>query len=733
MQKAEKNLILFLEGILYSYSQVFFSKNKTLAFLLLAVTFFDWIAGISGLIAVIITNIVAEVVGYRRAHVSQGYYGFNSLLVGLGFGMFYQPGPAFFLVLGFAALFTFFLTIWLEGFFAKYGLPYLSWPFLLSIWMITLATRQFTELDISDRGAFLLNEIYRYGGIKMVNLYFWFNDLPIHEAIRTYFKSLAAIFFQYHLLAGILVSIGLLIYSRIAFMLSLLGYFSAYAFYIIIGASITDLNYSYIGFNFVLTAIALGGFFVVSSKYSFLWVILLTPITSIIIVSGNAFLSQLNLPVYSLAFNLVVLLFLYALKFRERNTQKPELVIAQYFSPEQNLYNQKNYQSRFDPTAYLPVYLPVNGNWTITQAHHGEHTHREEWRHAWDFEILDDSGMKFERNGFEIRDYFCFGQAVMAASDGIVQETIDGIPDNSIGEMNLDNNWGNSIIIKHAERLYSKVSHLKMGSVKVAKGSYVKKGEIIAAVGNSGRSPVPHLHFQIQPDPFVGSKTLDYPIANYILKENDHCKLLTFAKPGYGQIVSQISKTGTLSKAFHFVPGQTIRFIQNDQDKNESKAIWEVKTDIYNYMYLECQETESLAYFYNDGSVFNFTHFQGDKTSLLYHFYLAAYKVSLGFYPRLRVEDSFPLTAFKTGVQTYLHDFVAPFFSFVKSGYQLDYIGFEDHLNTSWAILESSAWLKIKRRILHRSEYKFEIKDGRFTRFEIKHKNLSLVAREVSE
>lgn len=731
MQQAEKTLIFFLESILYSYSQVFFSKNKPLAFILLAVSFFDWIAGISGLIAVITSNSAALLIGFKRNYVAQGFYGFNSLLVGLGIGMFYQPGPVFFLVLLSSALFTFFLTIWLEGFFGKYGLPYLSWPFLLAIWMVSLATRQFTELEISDRGVFLLNEIYKYGGIEMVKLYFWFNELPIHISIATYFKSLAAIFFQYHMLAGILVALGLLVYSRIAFLLSLLGFFSAYFFYVFIGANLSDLNYSYIGFNFILTAFALGGFFIVPSKYSFMWVVLLTPIISIVIVSGNTFLETVQLPVYSLAFNVVIVLFLYLLKFRIRNHNKPELVTAQYFSPEHNLYNQKNHQSRFDLNAFIPIYLPVMGEWTVTQAHEGEQTHREEWRHAFDFEMIDQGGSRFENDGLEARDYYSFGQVVIAPAGGMVQDIQDGIPDNPVGEMNLQNNWGNTIIIKHADGLYSKLSHLKMGSIKVKKGSFVKRGEIIASVGNSGRSPLPHLHFQLQSEPFIGAKTLDYPIANYILKEKNKKILVSYNKPLKDQIVSNISKTDCLYKAFNFVPGQTIRFTMTRDDGAEEVIDWEVKSDMYNYTYLECMSTQSKAYFQNDGNLFAFTHFEGKKDSLLYHFYLATYKVALGFYEQLEVHDSFPLTAFKTGLIRLLQDFAAPFYTFMKGSFIINYVEFEDDMNTGTVNLNSTARLTSGSRQLFDSKYSLTIKDGRFTRIEIMHTSTRYIAREV--
>ena len=71
-----------------------------------------------------------------------------------------------------------------------------------------------------------------------------------------------------------------------------------------------DRFYSYIGFNYILTSIAVGGFFIIPSKRSYLWVILLIPIVAMITISLSRVFTLFSLPIYSLPFNLVVLLFL---------------------------------------------------------------------------------------------------------------------------------------------------------------------------------------------------------------------------------------------------------------------------------------------------------------------------------------------------------------------------------------------------------------------------------------
>ena len=79
----EVNQYWFLKSILNSYGQVFFSNKKTFASLLLLATFVDFYTGAFGLFAVAVTNTFAYLLGLDKFKVTQGYFGFNSLLVGL--------------------------------------------------------------------------------------------------------------------------------------------------------------------------------------------------------------------------------------------------------------------------------------------------------------------------------------------------------------------------------------------------------------------------------------------------------------------------------------------------------------------------------------------------------------------------------------------------------------------------------------------------------------------------
>ncbi len=704
------SLKLYLQTVLNSYSEVFFSKNRFFSVILCIITFFDWVAGISGFIAIVTAIGVARWMQFDRTALINGNFTFNSLLVGLGIGINYQFNAALLFIVVFASLFTLFVSVSLQGVIGKYALPYLSIPFLLGIWTAFLASNHFESLGLSERGIYYLNELYVIGGKPLIDFYNWFNALGVPVSLQVYFRSLGAIFFQYNMLSGILITVGLLIYSRIAFSLSVIGFYSAYLFYEFIGADLSALNYSYIGFNYILASIAVG-FFLIPSWQTYLWTILLIPLLAIITVSMNSVFAILKLPVYSLPFNIVVLLFLYVLKFRLNQHHSLREVYFQQYSPERNLYAANNHMLRFGNHVEHSIALPFFGEWKIMQAHDDEFTHKGEWRHAWDFIIVDNNDKQYKNDGYVLEDYYCYNKAVVAPGDGIVEEVINTVEDNPIGEPNIEKNWGNTVIIKHDDHLFSSLNHLRKETIKVHPGNKVSKGQIIANVGNSGRSAYPHLHFQLQQTPYVGSITLDYPISSYITRNAKEYQFHYYEKPLKNQFVSTIDTNKLLAKAFSFVPGKRLCW-KYEKGAYTIVVHWIVDTTVYNIPFILEEDSGSKAYFRKDDGTFMFTHFEGDKSSVLYQFYLAAYKLQFGFYKGLTIEDRIPPNQIFQKVSLFFQDFVAAFTTFLIATYQISYDSIDSEISPST--------IKLTTRI----QKKFFGKPGKNTLLEI-HVNAS--------
>ena len=118
--------------------------------------------------------------------------------------------------------------------------------------------------------------------------------------------------------------------------------------------------------------------------------------------------------------------------------------------------------------------------------------------------------------GVPLNKCYCWGQEVHAPCDGIIVHSKDDFKERNKAHLfadlfvaiksaytfnpykdNIHSVAGNYIIMKCEENVYAVFCHLQKGSVKVAVGQSVKKGDVIGKVGHSGNSFSPHLHFQL--------------------------------------------------------------------------------------------------------------------------------------------------------------------------------------------------------------------------------------------
>ncbi len=727
---SKDELKYFVDGVLNSYSQIFFSTHRLFAILVILVTFIDFYTGLAGFIAVLITQLASYLLNLHRPTIAKGLFGFNGLLVGLGLGMYYSLSWHLVFIVILAAIFTLFISVSLQGVIGKYELPYLSIPFLVGIWIFTLATRHFEALGISERGIYTLNELYVVGGHQLVKVYENFNAISLPPVLKSYFISLSAILFQYNVLAGMIIAVGLIFFSRIAFMLSLLGFAIAFSFYQSIDANITLIDYSYIGFNYILTAIAIGGFFLIPSVRSFFSVAVLVPLVAILSISLNTILLHFHLAIYSLPFNVVVLLFLYVLKYRMDYSPKLAEVYYQFNSPEKNLYTFVNYEQRFQFLNYQSIQLPFMGVWSVSQGHDGEYTHQNQWRHAWDFIINDEEGRQYTNDGYVAEDYYCYNKPVCACGDGVVEEVVNHINDNAIGDVNLEHNWGNCIIIKHADNVFSNMSHLKKASVTVKKGDTVKAGQVIGKCGNSGRSPYPHLHFQIQHLPYIGAPTISYPINNYLKYDGKESTIKALQIPLQEEKVSNSENCELVNNAYHFVPGQMIRFEVSGHDAIQ-KAEWEVKINAINQTYLYCTQSGAKAYFDTSGNQFYFSQYEGSRRNLLYDFYLGNFKIQKSFYANHLIEDSIPLHISFPARYLWWHDFIAPFVQLAHSKYTLHYASANDVMNPTQIKLSSEVENTIGHKSIEKMTFEMELEAKGIAQFMIRTEKKTITLRRM--
>ena len=130
-------------------------------------------------------------------------------------------------------------------------------------------------------------------------------------------------------------------------------------------------------------------------------------------------------------------------------------------------------------------------------------------RFACDFNKVDKEGNTLP-NPFpdEITNkmFYGYGAEVLAVSDGKIVFVKDGIPENvpqASGEIKpaaplaRETNAGNWIAIDLGNNRYAFYAHLQPNNLRVKNGDRVRKGQVIALLGNSGNAVGPHLHFHI--------------------------------------------------------------------------------------------------------------------------------------------------------------------------------------------------------------------------------------------
>jgi hypothetical protein len=130
-------------------------------------------------------------------------------------------------------------------------------------------------------------------------------------------------------------------------------------------------------------------------------------------------------------------------------------------------------------------------------------------RFAVDWIKLGSDGRVLHGDSSRNDSYYAYRQPVYAVADGTVMLTIEDVKDNVPPDLpapiTRHTVAGNVIVLAIGGGRYAVYGHIRPGSIKVTKGSRVKRGQQIAEVGNTGNSTGPHLHFHIVDAPSVGA------------------------------------------------------------------------------------------------------------------------------------------------------------------------------------------------------------------------------------
>jgi len=145
-------------------------------------------------------------------------------------------------------------------------------------------------------------------------------------------------------------------------------------------------------------------------------------------------------------------------------------------------------------------------------------------RFAIDWMKLDKQGRLAEGDGSDVHQYPDYGADILAVADGAIVDTLNSLNDQKPGTLpdrstiNMQNVDGNHIVINLGDGVYAFYAHLQKGSVLVSVGDRVKRGQVLAKLGNTGNTSGPHLHFHLMDGPSVlCSNGIPYTIDSFAM------------------------------------------------------------------------------------------------------------------------------------------------------------------------------------------------------------------------
>lgn len=142
-------------------------------------------------------------------------------------------------------------------------------------------------------------------------------------------------------------------------------------------------------------------------------------------------------------------------------------------------------------------------------------------RSAIDYMRLDDQRRLVVGNVLRNESYPGYGQTVLAVQDATVVSTLDGLADQVPTQgtpVTLQTVTGNEVTLDLGNSRFAFYGHLKPGSLRVKPGDRVRRGQVLALVGNTGNTTAPHLHFQLMDGPSaLASEGIPYVMDSFTL------------------------------------------------------------------------------------------------------------------------------------------------------------------------------------------------------------------------
>ena len=117
------------------------------------------------------------------------------------------------------------------------------------------------------------------------------------------------------------------------------------------------------------------------------------------------------------------------------------------------------------------------------------------------------------------------------------------------------------MLVRLDSGLHVLLAHLRQRSARVKEGEWIVPGKLLASCGNSGRSPQPHLHLQVQRSAQLGSATEAFHLCSLLRCEGDGAsEYLVNARPQAGDTLEAAVVDPRLATPLHLPVGRQFTY-----------------------------------------------------------------------------------------------------------------------------------------------------------------------------
>ncbi|MCP4658778.1 MAG: M23 family metallopeptidase, partial [bacterium] len=244
--------------------------------------------------------------------------------------------------------------------------------------------------------------------------------------------------------------------------------------------------------------------------------------------------------------------------------------------------------------------------------------------------------------------------------DGEVVRVVDHLEDNPIHEVNTTHCWGNLVILRHTGGWCSALCHLQKGSVTVGEGAAVTAGQLLGRVGNSGRSPVPHLHYQLQLSAEVGAAACYCELIHYLTPDEHGSRYVTRGVPAEGQSVMAMAVEEAVRDAASLAPGRRWQWTVVEAGRRRQEA-WHSEIDPLGRRRLVDASGEAEATFFADRHHLAVVDYRGRPNRLLGLLYLGMPRLPYLGNGQVGWSDRPAVTAFMSRPIRWVDELALPF------------------------------------------------------------------------